>query len=215
MIVTIDPDMASRTTIERVLGQAGYEVVCFPSAPAGLRFCEGRRPELVIVDTDLPAMSGFEAVHRLNEAADVPALFVTCRRDEACLAEVARLGGYGCLPKPIDPDTLTAATKICLSLVARHRKTQEERDSIQQALNNSRVTSAAIGMLMERHRLCYAEGFEALRSYARSCRISVLELAQTLIDNVDLVNRINLAQKRVSVESSRRSNCSNAKLSRG
>jgi AmiR/NasT family two-component response regulator len=67
-------------------------------------------------------------------------------------------------------------------------KLRESKSQLSMALKQSRATSVAIGVLMERLRLDRGKAFSVLRDHARSTRRRVSEVAEELLQSLERVN---------------------------
>ncbi len=76
-ILIADPDAADREATARILRADGYQPTCVASGEAALSLLEGGPFELVIVETSLPRISGFETCRRIRDRSDVPVIFIT------------------------------------------------------------------------------------------------------------------------------------------
>lgn len=89
----------------------GVELLTAPTAEIGIELIRAHRPELVIMDINLPGMSGFDAAKQLAtfpETKDIPIIALTAAalvRDHARAQDV---GFYRYLTKPVKVDELTA-----------------------------------------------------------------------------------------------------------
>lgn len=101
-ILHIEDDPANRLLVKKLLVSAGYEVVEAADGLEGVRLACEARPDLVLVDLNIPGLDGFEVTLRLRgEAAlkGVPIVAITAEGDrETSLA----VGCDGFLQKPID-----------------------------------------------------------------------------------------------------------------
>ena len=65
-ILVIEDSRLLRTTTERMLTRAGYEVIAAADGEEGLRVAVESKPDLVILDMMLPKLSGQEVLQRLR-----------------------------------------------------------------------------------------------------------------------------------------------------
>ena len=65
-ILLIEDSRLLRTTTERMLTRAGYEVLTAADGEDGLRVALERKPDLVILDMMLPKLSGPQVLQRLR-----------------------------------------------------------------------------------------------------------------------------------------------------
>lgn len=101
-ILHIEDDPANRLLVRKLLRNAGHEVVDACDGLEGVRLACAERPDLVLVDLNLPGLDGFEVTLRLRGEASlegVPIVAITAEGDrETSLA----VGCDGFLQKPID-----------------------------------------------------------------------------------------------------------------
>jgi DNA-binding response OmpR family regulator len=113
-ILVVDDDGDLRNLIAYALRHAGYLVVEADDGPAGLACFESERPDLVILDVNLPRLSGFEVCKKIREASDVPVMMLTVRSSEEDLVQGLDLGADDYLTKPFSPRTLLARVRALL-----------------------------------------------------------------------------------------------------
>jgi DNA-binding response OmpR family regulator len=119
LVIDDDPDM--RSLLQRMLSQAGYEVLITESAEAAAQRVAERRPDLVIADINLPGASGVEFVAGLrNDAAlgRLPVIYLTAIEESTELA--VRTLGYPLLAKPVQRRELLALVARQLPRSARN-----------------------------------------------------------------------------------------------
>jgi signal transduction histidine kinase len=101
-ILHIEDDPKSRLLVRKVLAIAGHEVVDAATGLEGIRLAHETRPDLVLVDINVPDLDGYEVTLRLRSAPGldgVPIVAITAEGDrETSLA----VGADGFLEKPID-----------------------------------------------------------------------------------------------------------------
>src|SRR5277367_1269190 len=101
-ILHIEDDPANRLLVRKLLQAAGHEVVDAADGLEGVRMACAQRPDLVLVDLNIPGLDGFEVALRLRgepSLSGVPIVAITAEGDrETSLA----VGCDGFLQKPID-----------------------------------------------------------------------------------------------------------------
>jgi PAS domain S-box-containing protein len=96
---------------------ASIELLTAPTAEIGLELVRSRRPAAVLMDINLPGMSGFEATRRLAEWPETRAIPVVALTAAASLASrgmAAEAGFYRYLTKPVKVDELTSVLEELL-----------------------------------------------------------------------------------------------------
>ena len=113
VIVIVDDDPAILDSLKLLLEVAGHSVVTFLSTNAFL-IDRTTQPACVILDQDMPEMTGLEVVKRLrSEGSGVPILLVTDVLSPVIHAYAAQLGIEKVLEKPAKESEL-------MSFVGRH-----------------------------------------------------------------------------------------------
>ena len=109
-VLIVEDDPQNMLKFREFLGIYGYNALCAGNGEEGvLKAVEGR-PDVMLMDIQLPVLDGFGALERIrgSEAASIPVIAVTAHFHdrEALLAS----GFDDFLPKPVDLETLN--TKI-------------------------------------------------------------------------------------------------------
>jgi DNA-binding response OmpR family regulator len=113
-ILVVDDDVELVGLLRFALQGAGYEVVtAFDGEQALARFAE-HRPDLVILDVNLPLLSGFEVLDQLRRDSQVPVMMLTVRDTEEDEVFGLNLGADDYLKKPFSPRALLARIRSLL-----------------------------------------------------------------------------------------------------
>jgi DNA-binding NtrC family response regulator len=112
-ILIVDDDRSIRRTLEKLLGDEGYNVLTAQDAPGAV--AAAGSADLMLLDLGLPGGSGFDV---LTELADRPrpptVVVVTARDDMQSTVKAIQLGAYEYLVKPIDIDRLGQVVRRAL-----------------------------------------------------------------------------------------------------
>lgn len=109
-IAILDDDQSVRNAISRLLNTSGMEAAIFASSTELLNALERTKPDCLILDLQMPGMTGTDVLHYLAEAGiRVPTVIITAHDElgspEACMAA----GASAYLRKPLDADELIRA----------------------------------------------------------------------------------------------------------
>ena len=108
-ILVVDDDAMNLKMAEFILVQGGYEVYKADSGMAGLLYLKDNRADLILLDIEMPIMSGmktFEVIKDNAELADIPVIFLTASAEADTVMEAAKLGAAGYVTKPFLPQEL-------------------------------------------------------------------------------------------------------------
>ena len=130
-ILLIDDDALMRRSLGFNLQQAGFSVSSAANAEDGLAIAHLERPDLVLLDINLPGMDGLDAIKRLRDEMGLSVIFVTARRRELDEILGLELGADDYITKPFDFDVLLARVKAVLR---RSGHTPEEKSGAQATL---------------------------------------------------------------------------------
>lgn len=154
-VLVVDDDVELVGLLEFALHGAGYEVAtAFDGGQAMARFREDR-PDLVILDVNLPVRNGFEVLDLIRRHSQVPVMMLTVRSAEEDEVRGLNLGADDYLKKPFSPRTLLARVKSLL-----RRGSEQIEDAV--------VSLGPLTLNVERS--------EAVVTGGESLRLSTLEM---------------------------------------
>jgi DNA-binding response OmpR family regulator len=113
-ILVVDDDLELSSLIGYALRQAGYMVVEAGDGVAALEAFERESPALVILDVNLPRLSGLEVCRRIRATSRVPIMMLTVKSAEEDQVQALDLGADDYLTKPFSPRTLLARVRALL-----------------------------------------------------------------------------------------------------
>lgn len=113
-ILVADDDVELLGLVAFALRQAGFQVLEAADGEAALEVFRIERPDLVILDVNMPRRSGFEVLRTLRETSDVPVMMLTVRSSEEDQVKGLDLGADDYLGKPFSPRTLLARVRALL-----------------------------------------------------------------------------------------------------
>ncbi len=119
-ILIVDDDPIGSRMMQFLLTEEGYQVDTIDSARGALALVERQAPDLMLLDVNLPQLSGFEVYQRLREKDfDIPVIFVTAKDELEDRLQGLRMGADDYICKPFQPAELTARVDAVLR---RYRK---------------------------------------------------------------------------------------------
>ena len=110
-ILLIEDNAQNRYLATFLLEQRGHEVVPAETGPQGLELARSVRPDLILLDVQLPGMDG-HAVARLLQTdpqlKSIPIIAVTSHAMVGDRERCLEAGAVGYIEKPINPDAFVA-----------------------------------------------------------------------------------------------------------
>jgi len=114
-LFVVEDDAALREMLAAYLEKQGFVVTAMPSAEDLMRRIHRLRPDLLVLDVNLPGESGLEACRRLRADGDrVPIVLLTARGDEVDRVLGLEMGADDYLVKPFSARELLARIRAVL-----------------------------------------------------------------------------------------------------
>jgi FixJ family two-component response regulator len=127
IVYIVDDDPSVRKATLRLLRSAGYHAVEFETAEDFLSHRRANRPSCLILDLQMPGLSGVELQQQLEaHHEDLPIVFMTGHGDIPTSVEAMKHGAVDFLPKPVDDEKLLETVRLAVEQHARTRHQSAE-----------------------------------------------------------------------------------------
>jgi two-component system cell cycle response regulator len=116
-VLVVDDNPENLKLVLVILAASGYELITASDALEALRFLELRRPDLILLDLQLPGMDGLELTRRLKADATMCAIPIVAVTAYAMKGDETKARDAGCdgyLVKPVDKRLLRETVKSYL-----------------------------------------------------------------------------------------------------
>jgi len=117
-ILVVEDQEDNRRIIRDLLASAGYHMIEATDGETGVRLAEGERPDLILMDIQLPGLDGHEATRRIKqnpELSAIPIIVVTSYALSGDDAKAMAAGADGYVAKPFSPRQLLAKIREFLA----------------------------------------------------------------------------------------------------
>jgi two-component system, cell cycle response regulator DivK len=116
-ILVVEDQLDNRQILRDLLTSADFEVIEAEDGEAGLAAAAAHRPDLILMDIQLPGIEGYEVTRRLKADALLHAIPIIAVTSYALAgeADTARAGRDSYIPKPYSPRQLLAKVREYLS----------------------------------------------------------------------------------------------------
>jgi signal transduction histidine kinase len=136
-ILVIDDKESNINALERLLERPGRTFLTALSGKAGLKLALNQNIDLIILDVQMPEMSGFEVAQVLksnNKTKDIPIIFASAEMKERdSVMKGFDEGAFDYLSKPLDPELTKAKVAVLLQLQLQRKELVEKNSSLQRA----------------------------------------------------------------------------------
>jgi DNA-binding NtrC family response regulator len=155
-LMIVDDEEAARYGMRRALSTFGYNITEAGSAEAARALIKQQQPDLLLLDVNLPGMSGLEFLRELkSENGNGPLIIiVTAHGSERLAVEAVKTGAYDYLSKPFELEDLRLVVKNAAETVqlrrenfSLRRRIEVERSQRGALIGNSEAMQRVRGMI--------------------------------------------------------------------
>ena len=117
-VLIVEDQEDNRAILRDLLSSAGYELIEASNGEEGVALAERERPDLILMDIQLPVVDGYEATRRIKGNASlrsIPIIAVTSYALSGDEAKAEEAGCDGYVAKPFSPRQLLAKIREYLS----------------------------------------------------------------------------------------------------
>ncbi|MDX6238548.1 MAG: two-component system, cell cycle response regulator [Kribbellaceae bacterium] len=182
-VLVVDDSLTIRAVVRSRLEEEGYRVAEAADGSAALDWCRQSPPDVVLLDVEMPGLSGHQVLARLKSDAalrDIPVVFLTGRTSMDDVLAGLRGGAHDYLKKPFEPEELVAR----IGAAAHVKKLQDQLREQNVRLERVSRTDILTGLYNRRHLE------EELERYHRAARRNHDNLGVILLD-IDMFKQVN------------------------
>ncbi len=113
-VLIVDDAQVDRSNLERIVAGAGHTTVLADSGGQAIERAKRDKPDLILMDVNMPGMDGFAATRQLKAdpaTKDIPIVFVTSKNQKADMAWGQMLGARGFIAKPYSTEQILEQLK--------------------------------------------------------------------------------------------------------
>jgi CheY-like chemotaxis protein len=165
----------------------GYRVMRASDGHQGLGMSMLHKPDVMLLDMNLPDMSGLEVLATLRQKkCQIPVIVMTMFGSENLAVETFRLGAVDYLSKPFTPTEIQQAIRRALEQTCR----VVSKDNNLIAAETVRQTAAALSHYINNHLMALTGGLSILQENLQSDFPNQPFISKLLADGQSSVNRI-------------------------
>jgi two-component system alkaline phosphatase synthesis response regulator PhoP len=117
LILVVDDEPKISKLARDYLEKSGFGVITAVDGPTALAIFRHEKPDLVVLDLNLPGMDGLDVCRTLRRESDVPIIMLTARVEEMDRLIGLELGADDYITKPFSPRELVARVRAVLRRV--------------------------------------------------------------------------------------------------
>jgi putative two-component system response regulator len=134
-VIMLVDDNLTNLSIGKDMLKEHYDVFPIPSAEKLFAILEKVKPDLILLDVEMPGMDGYEAIKKLKAdpvLKDIPVIFLTARSDSGSELEGLSLGAIDYVFKPFSPPLLIRRIENHLLLQSQKLELKNYNDNLQE-----------------------------------------------------------------------------------
>ena len=143
LILTVDDDSVMNVHVMSSL-IAHYKVVTLNSGNAAVKFLSENKVDLVILDINMPEVSGFQVYDemlKMPDNKDVPVIFLTGVEKEDIVSQIIKSGANDYILKPIAPAELLQHVQNQLMMSRKRKMLENLKVEKQRTIRKSKVNA--------------------------------------------------------------------------
>ena len=161
VIIVVDDSPTNLAMVKKTLSDQ-YDVITISSCTELLKILELVSPDLILLDIEMPDMSGFDVIKRIKETTEtenIPVIFLTSRVDPASELQGLSLGAVDFVHKPFSPPLLAKRIELHLLLEAQRREVRDITEDLHSIIDRRTVD------IVELHRVMLGVFTDVAQSY--------------------------------------------------
>lgn len=160
-VLVIDDEAVVRSLLQRVLTEAGYDVVTAADGQEGLAKASEEKVSIVLTDIRMPVMSGMEVLRKLAlQRPRYCVVMVTAIAELQSAIEALQMGAYDYITKPFDQNEVKQKVDSAIAKWQRDKQEAQRYDRLservsEQAERMKQQFNELVASLAREHRLLH------------------------------------------------------------
>jgi two-component system alkaline phosphatase synthesis response regulator PhoP len=117
LVLVVDDEPKIAKLAKDYLERGGFQVVTVGDGPSAVQATRSERPDMIVLDLNLPGMDGLDVCRQISRISDVPIIMLTARVEETDRLIGLELGADDYITKPFSPRELVARVRAVLRRV--------------------------------------------------------------------------------------------------
>lgn len=144
-ILIVEDEKNINDILSFTFSKSGYKTISAYDGPTGYDMCMSEKPDLVLLDVNLPGMDGMDVCKLIRKTSNVPIIMLTAREDEVDKVLGLELGADDYITKPYSARELTARVKALLRRASIDNSAQQPKE------NTGIITSGDVTINVDRY----------------------------------------------------------------
>lgn len=197
IVVVVDDDVSVRESLGFLIQSEGWQAALFESAQEFLERLPSVVPSCLILDINLPDLSGLDIQQRMSdEKSSTPIIFITGYGDIPTSVRAMKAGAAEFLTKPLDDSMLIEAIRAAVLRSRGHLQREGSRRQVQERFASLTKREREVMNLVVKGLMNKQVGFELdiseITVKAHRGRVMDKMHARTFVDLVNMARRLGI-----------------------
>jgi two-component system, response regulator PdtaR len=181
-VLIAEDEALIRLDLKEMLEEEGYSVVAeVGDGQQAVDQAQALRPDLVILDIQMPVLDGLSAAEQIAGARVAPVIVLTAFSQRELVERARDAGAMAYLVKPFSKNDLVPAIEVARARFTEMTALDSEVKTLEERLETRKVVEKAKGVLMADRGMTEAEAFRWIQRTAMNQRTSMKALAETIL----------------------------------
>ena len=181
-LLVVEDETLIRKALCETLVELGYVVVGEArDGVSAVNLTRALRPDLVVMDLELPQLNGLDAAAILCQERLAPVLAITAHTDRTLIARAQTVGIAGYLVKPYRPEALKPAIELALAQFAAYRARDTQLHELKREFETHKLLERAKGVVMTRQHVTAEEAMRRIEHLATTTQRPIHLVAEALL----------------------------------
>ncbi|MGY1838544.1 MULTISPECIES: ANTAR domain-containing response regulator [unclassified Modestobacter] len=181
-VLIAEDEALIRLDLKEMLEEEGYVVVAeVGDGQAAVEQAQQLRPDLVVLDVQMPVLDGIAAAEQIASARIAPVIVLTAFSQRELVERARDAGAMAYLVKPFSKNDLVPAIEVAVGRFQEMHALDAEVADLKERLEARKVIEKAKGRLMTERGMTEAEAFRWIQRTAMNERTSMRALAEAIM----------------------------------
>ena len=188
-VMLIDAHSGRSAILEQALSDAGYWItVRTASTDRLLQQVREARPDVILIDIDLPDRDTLEQLREIGQDQPRPIVMFAERSDPETTAAALRAGVSAYVVDDLNPRRLKPIMDVAIARFREYQALRRELEETRSRLAERKVVEKAKGLLMAQRNLNEEEAYQTLRKLAMDRNQRIGEVARTVVSLLEMLS---------------------------
>ena len=185
-VLIAEDEALIRLDLKEMLEEEGYDVVAEAGdGETAIRLAEQHRPDLVILDVQMPILDGIAAAERLATARVAPVVILTAFSQRDLVERARDAGAMAYLVKPFGKADLLPAIEMAASRFAEIVSLEAEVNDLQGRLQTRKLVDRAKGVLQTDYGMTVPQAFRWIQATSMNRRVGMRSVAEAVLSGTE------------------------------